>query len=81
MWGFAWMFWLVPFLMFAMFARRCAGGGRWAHRDRDRAPRFDREPTERRADDTDVLERRIADLEERLDFTERLLAKRTESTA
>ncbi len=49
--------------------------------DRDRAPRFDREPAERRADDTDVLERRIADLEERLDFTERLLAKRTESTA
>ncbi len=81
MWGFGWMFWLVPFVLLAMFARRCAGGSRWAPRDRARAPRLDREPAEPRADDTDVLERRLADLEERLDFTERLLAKRTESTA
>ncbi len=81
MWGFGWMFWLVPFLMFALFARRCAGGGGWARMDRRRSRRLDREPAERGSDDSDVLERRIADLEERLDFTERLLAKRTESAA
>lgn len=79
--GFGWMFWLVPFLVFALFARRCAAGGRWAPMDRGRTGRFDREPTARRSDETELLERRLADLEERLDFTERLLAKRAESTA
>ena len=40
------------------------------------SPKFERELDEQRTY-VDSLERRVADLEERLDFTERLLAERS----
>jgi hypothetical protein len=64
MFGFAWMFWLLPFLFFLAFTR-CRRRDRWAYADE-------------RQDYVDRLERRLADLEERLDFTERLLARRNQ---
>jgi hypothetical protein len=69
MFGFAWMFWLIPFLFFCMMARRW----RRKHWALGSVPQLDR-----RRDYTDSLERRVAELEERLDFTERLLAQRNQ---
>jgi hypothetical protein len=78
MWGFAWMFWLMPFLFFLMLTRHWRWE-RWAMSGRGRggSPRLERELDEHRVY-VDSLERRVADLEERLDFTERLLAGRSE---
>jgi len=75
MWGFAWMFWLVPFLLFMMMTRH-RRRERWAMAGTGMPPRFERELDEQRTY-VDSLERRVADLEERLDFTERLLAERS----
>ena len=75
MWGFAWMFWLIPFLFFCMMTRHWRRE-RWAH-PRYHSTRTPRELDEQR-DYVDSLERRVADLEERLDFTERLLAQRNQ---
>jgi hypothetical protein len=72
--GFAWMFWLLPFLFFCMAARRWRGE-RWAPAFRGSPPGLERELDEHR-EYVDSLERRVAELEERLDFTERLLAQR-----
>lgn len=77
MWGFAWMFWLMPFLLFVMLTRHWRRD-RWAAVGRAGSPRLERELDEHRVY-VDGLERRVAELEERLDFTERLLAKRSES--
>ena len=77
MWGFAWMFWLIPFLFFMMMTRHWRRE-RWAMAHRADSPRLEREMDEQRVY-VDSLERRVAELEERLDFTERLLAKRSES--
>ena len=74
MWGFALMFWLLPFLFFCMVSRR-GRGGRWVRERHGPAPRLERELDEHR-DYVDSLERRVAELEERLDFTERLLRQR-----
>ena len=76
MWGFAWMFWLMPFLLFVMLTRHWRRE-RWAVAGRRESPRLERELDEHRVY-VDGLERRVAELEERLDFTERLLAKRPE---
>jgi hypothetical protein len=78
MWGFAWMFWLLPFLFFMMVTRH-RRRERWAVAHRGGSPRLERELDEQRGY-VDSLERRVAELEERLDFTERLLAKRSEVT-
>jgi hypothetical protein len=67
MWAFAWMFWLIPLLFFCMAAR---------HRRRERWAR--QRWVEDDRDYVDSLERRVTDLEERLDFTERLLAGRNQ---
>jgi hypothetical protein len=75
MWGFAWMFWFVPFLLFMMMTRH-RRRERWAMAATGMSPRFEREMDEQRTY-VDSLERRVADLEERLDFTERLLAERS----
>jgi hypothetical protein len=75
MWGFAWMFWLIPFLFFCMMTRHWRRE-RWAH-PRYGSTRTPRELDEQR-DYADSLERRVADLEEQLDFTERLLARRNQ---
>ncbi len=71
MWGFAWMFWLMPFLFFMAMTRRWRRE-RWAMPGGG-SPRLERELDEHRVY-VDGLERRVAELEERLDFTERLLA-------
>ena len=77
MWGFAWMFWLVPFLLFLMVTRHWRRQ-RWAMGGHGWTPRLERELDEQRSY-VETLERRVAELEERLDFTERLLAGRTEA--
>ena len=76
MFGFAWMFWLVPFLFFCMVARHWRRE-RWAHTFPGPSTRAERELDEHR-EYVDSLERRVAELEERLDFTERLLAQRNQ---
>jgi hypothetical protein len=68
------MFWLLPFFFFAMVTRR----RRWK-RWHDR-PARDGELEAQRST-IDALETRVAQLEERLDFTERLLAGRSETAA
>ena len=50
---------------------------RWAMAGRGGSPRLERELDDHRLS-VDGLERRVAELEERLDFTERLLARRPE---
>jgi hypothetical protein len=73
MWGF-WMFCLVPLFFFMMMTRYCRRE-RW-ETGATRGPfGLERELDEQR-NYSDALERRVADLEERLDFTERLLARR-----
>ncbi len=73
-----WIFWLlIAFLIWRFAARgRCARGH--AHlrvpTDRPDGPNQD-------SDYVDALETRLANLEERLDFTERLLAGRREQAA
>jgi hypothetical protein len=76
MWGFAWMFWLVPFLLFLTVTRHWRRR-QWAMAGRGWTPRTERELDEQRSY-VETLERRVNDLEERLDFTERLLAGRSE---
>ena len=73
-----WIFWLlVGFLIWRFVARgRCARGYAPVRGRRDRQ--------ESRNDDSDyveALETRLANLEERLDFTERLLSGRKEQAA
>lgn len=75
MWGFAWMFWLMPFLLFVMMTKHWRRE-RWAMAAHRGSPRLERELDEQRVY-VETLERRVADLEERLDFTERLLAGRS----
>ena len=79
MWGFAWMFWLVPCLLFVMMTRHWRRE-RWAKAGGGVSPRLERELDEQRVY-VDGLERRVAELEERLDFTERLLAQRSEGVS
>jgi hypothetical protein len=73
------MFWLVPLLLFLMVSRHWRRD-RWAMADGGRSPRLERELDEQRLY-VDGLERRVAELEEQLDFTERLLARRSESVS
>ena len=74
-----WMFWLLPFLFFCMAARHWRRE-RWVHALPGGSPRVDRELDEYR-EYVDGLERRVAELEERLDFTERLLARRNQAAS
>jgi hypothetical protein len=77
MWGFAWMFWVVPFLFFLMVTRHWRRE-RWVMRGYGGSTRLERELDEQRSY-VDALERRVVELEERLDFTERLLSERAAS--
>jgi hypothetical protein len=75
MWGFAFMFWLVPLLLFSFVFRRRRWYGRygappWAESDGLRREIETQRTTIER------LESSVSQLEERLDFTERLLAGR-----
>ena len=74
MWGFAFMFWLVPLLLVSFAFRR----RRW---DRYGPPPWAGNDGLRREIETqrttiERLESSVSQLEERLDFTERLLAGR-----
>jgi hypothetical protein len=79
MFGFGWMVWLVLFLLFCMMVRH-RRRERWAHAVPRRSTLSERELEEQR-EDMDILERRVAELEERLDFTERLLAGRNQAAS
>jgi hypothetical protein len=81
MWGFAWMFWVVPLLFFVMMTRRwrCERGGmRRGGYGRPGDESDLRREMESHRSTVDSLETRIAQLEERLDFAERLMAGRRE---
>ena len=79
MWGFAFMFWLVPLMLISFAFRRRRWHGRygpppWADgADLRREIEAQRGTIER-------LESTVSQLEERLDFTERLLAGRHEAS-
>lgn len=79
MWGFGWMFWMVPLFFFVMLMRR-RRWERWATMQGGYGPRRDGGKFERdlegQRSNIDALETRIAQLEERLDFTERLVSGR-----
>jgi hypothetical protein len=94
MWFFGWMFWVVPLLIFASIMRRRRwerwammgprGYGPYGWWGPWQPPRWRQQPAAPRADQDqqqayiESLETRIAQLEERLDFTERLLEGRRE---
>ncbi len=85
-WGFAWLFWLIPLFFFLALMRRWrwamgyGGCGRAARLDRRYVgwdTQSSRQPyPENQQSYVEDLERRIADLEEKLEFTERLVSER-----
>ncbi len=81
MWGFAWMFWMVPLFFYLMFMRR-RRWDRWQMRQGGYGPTREGPGTQRELDGQrsyiDALETRVSQLEERLDFTERLVSGRRE---
>jgi hypothetical protein len=82
MWGFGFMFWLVPLLLFCFAFRRRRWYGHygpppWADHDRGDL----RREIEVQRNTIERLESTVSQLEERLDFTERLLAGRHEAGA
>ena len=82
MWRYPWMFWLVPLFFFYLATRRHRWN-RWAGPGygRREVPPDVAKRLEDQATTVDVLESRVAQLEERLDFTERLLAGRSTPAA
>ena len=86
MWGFAWMFWMVPLFFFFAMMRRWRWE-RWAmmqggygprgsgYGPRGRGSNLQREVESQRTY-IESLESRITQLEEKLDFTERLVTGR-----
>ena len=87
--GFFWLF-LIMFFAFGPFSRRRWTRGRWGwgpwwgdeqgRKEPDGSPRDD-ERERRREEQVVELETRVAELESRLDFAERLLAQRREPSA
>lgn len=77
MMGGGWIFWLAPLLFFCLMTRH-RRRERWDW-DRPAGPR--ERALEEQRDYLESLERRVAELEERLDFTERLLAERNRTAA
>lgn len=80
MWGFAWMFWLVPMFFFFAMMRRWRWERRWAMAHGGYGPAGRDSSLKREVESQrtyiEELEHRIAQLEEKLDFTERLVAGR-----
>ena len=81
MWAMAWMFWMVPlFIFFAIMRRR--RWERWAMRQGGYPVGRPDGDTRRQLDthqsSLEELEGRVAQLEEKLDFTERLVSGRRE---
>jgi hypothetical protein len=75
MWGFAFMFWLVPLLLVSFVFRRRRWYGRYGPPPRPESDGLRREIETQRTT-IERLESSVSQLEERLDFTERLLAGR-----
>lgn len=81
----SWQFWMIPLVFFFVFGFRRGprGFGPW-NRDRESlAPVRDAElaaEVESQRDYISALEARVAELENRLDFTERLLSTRAGSS-
>ena len=79
MWGFAWLFWLVPLFIF-MSIRRRRRWERWVISEAGRGSRGNpvalQTELENQRAYVEELEGRIAQLEEKLDFTERLVSGR-----
>jgi hypothetical protein len=75
MWGFAWMFWIVPLLLFMMIMRQ-RRWERWAMVRGSARPWHGPDLDENDRAHIEALETRISQLEERLDFTERLVSGR-----
>jgi len=83
-WGFAWLFWLVPLFFFfalmrgARWALGYGGCGGWlGDRNTMHRGRRNRQSFQDSQDSyVEELERRISDLEEKLEFTERLVSGR-----
>ena len=80
MWGFAFMFWLVPLLLISFAFRRRRWHGRYGPPQWPDAGDLRREVEAQRGT-IERLESTVSQLEERLDFTERLLAGRHEAGA
>ena len=80
MWGFAFMFWLVPLLLFSLAFRRRRWYGRYGPPTWPETGDLRREIEAQRGT-IERLETTVSQLEERLDFTERLLAGRHEAQA
>jgi hypothetical protein len=80
MWGFAFMFWLVPLLLFSFAFRRRRWHGRYGPTPWADSGDLRREIEAQRGT-IERLESTVSQLEERLDFTERLLAGRHEAGA
>jgi hypothetical protein len=74
------MFWLLPLFFFYLASRRRRWYG-WGGPGRREVPPDLGKRLEDQATTVDALESRVAQLEERLDFTERLLAGRSTTAA
>jgi hypothetical protein len=81
MWGFAFMFWLVPLLLFSLAFRRRRWYGRYGPPPSWQDGGDLRREIEAQRGTIERLESTVSQLEERLDFTERLLAGRHEAGA
>ncbi len=79
---FGWAFWwIIPMMIFFCWGSR--GQRRYGHRDPSERPEraaLDEE-TRARLATVDQLETRVSELENRLDFSERLLAQRSTSSS
>ncbi len=80
MWGFAFMFWLVPLLLISFAFRRRRWYGRYGPPPWGDGADVRREIEAQRST-IERLESTVSQLEERLDFTERLIAGRHEADA
>jgi len=80
MWGFALMFWWVPLLLLSFVFRRRRWYGRHGQPPWTDGPDLRREIETQRGT-IERLESTVGQLEERLDFTERLLAGRHQAGA
>jgi hypothetical protein len=82
MWGVPWIFWLVLLFVF-MSMRRRRRWERWAMSESGYGARGNAAPVraelEHQRSYIEELEARIAQLEEKLDFTERLVSGRRDS--
>ena len=81
MYGFAFMFWLVPLLLFSFAFRRRRWYGRYGPPPTWTDASDLRREVEAQRGTIERLESTVGQLEERLDFTERLLAGRHEAGA